>query len=234
MLTKLVVRNFKRFKYEEIELGNPVVFIGPNDSGKTSALQAIALWEIGVKRWMEKRKGSKTPESRPGVSINRKDLVSIPSRNAKHLWRNLTVRNVEKKPSGQITNNIRIDIIVKGFLENEWTCGMEFDYANEESFYCRPLRKNDDTSLRMPVPEEAAKVNIAYLPPMSGLASSEIKLDPGAINVKIGEGRTAEILRNLCYQITSSENKIRQNWVGFCKKINDLFGIILARIIHKK
>lgn len=45
MLTKLTIRNFKRFGEVEVELGSPVVFIGPNDSGKTTALQALALWE---------------------------------------------------------------------------------------------------------------------------------------------------------------------------------------------
>ena len=38
-------------------------------------------------------------------------------------------------------------------------------------------------------------------PPMSGLAATETRLDQGAINVRIGEGRTAEVLRNLCYQV---------------------------------
>jgi len=32
MLTKIVVRNFKRFRDVTIELGDPVVFIGPNNS----------------------------------------------------------------------------------------------------------------------------------------------------------------------------------------------------------
>ena len=54
MLTKLTVRNFKRFGELEIELGNPVAFIGPNNSGKTSAMQALALWDIGLKRWKRK------------------------------------------------------------------------------------------------------------------------------------------------------------------------------------
>ena len=80
MLTKLTIRNFKRFGEVEIELGNPVVFIGPNNSGKTSAMQALALWDIGLKRWNEKRSGKKsTPEKRPGVTVNRRDLVAIPS-----------------------------------------------------------------------------------------------------------------------------------------------------------
>jgi len=56
MLTKIKIRNFKPFDEVDIDLGNPVVFIGPNNSGKTSALQALALWEIGLKRWNEKRR----------------------------------------------------------------------------------------------------------------------------------------------------------------------------------
>ena len=70
VLTKLQIVNFKRFTKTEIELGNPVVFIGPNNSGKTTALQALALWNIGLQRWMEKR-GSTAPGKRPGVTINR-------------------------------------------------------------------------------------------------------------------------------------------------------------------
>ena len=53
MLTKLIVRNFKPFEDVEIEMADPVVFIGPNNSGKTSAMQALALWNIGLKRWIE-------------------------------------------------------------------------------------------------------------------------------------------------------------------------------------
>ena len=85
MLTRLTVRNFKRFERAEIDLGSPVVFIGPNNSGKTSALQALALWQIGLRRWNEKRSGKKAPEkrrvvtvNRPGVTVNRRDLVAIP------------------------------------------------------------------------------------------------------------------------------------------------------------
>ena len=39
---------------------------------------------------------------------------------------------------------------------------------------------------------------------MSGLTANETRLDPGAIQVRLGEGRTAEVLRNLCYQIAQN------------------------------
>lgn len=224
MLTKLTIRNFKRFGEEnvDIELGSPVVFIGPNNSGKTTAMQALALWDIGLRRWNEKRSGKTTPEKRPGVTVNRRDLVSIPVPDTRLLWNARHVRNVYKVDGRQRTDNIRMDVIVEG--ENNrigWTCGLEFDFANEESFYCRPLRLTDGKSPeRMSVPAGASDVRIAFLPPMSGLAATEDRLDPGSVDVRIGEGRTAEVLRNLCYRVYESERSI---WNNLVAHINVLF-----------
>jgi ABC-type transport system involved in cytochrome c biogenesis ATPase subunit len=233
MLTNLSIRNFKRFTDVTIELGSPVVLIGPNNSGKTTALQALALWDIGLRRWNEKRAGKKTPEKRPGVTINRRDLIAVPVPDANLLWRDLHVRDVRRANGEQETKNIRIDILVEGVDGGtEWKCGLEFDYANEESFFCRPLRTSEEsTAARMPVPPEAAKVRVAYLPPMSGLAANETRLDLGAINVRLGEGRTAEVLRNLCYQIlTEKEGEVQWKKVG--EEIHRLFGVKLDKPVY--
>ena len=226
MLTKLTVRNFKRFEEVEIELGNPVAFIGPNNSGKTSAMQALALWDIGLKRWNEKRSGRTAPEKRPGVTVNRRDLVSIPVPNARLLWRDLHVRNVLRSAKGLQTQNVRIDVIVEGVSSGQqWVCGLEFDYANEESFYCRPIRVGSgSTPERMPIPREAAEVQIAFLPPMSGMSATETRLDQGAVNVRVGEGRTAEVLRNLCYRIYEGSP---YDWQRLVSHVENLFGAIL-------
>jgi len=223
MLTKLTVQNFKKFGIVEIELGNPVVLVGPNNSGKTTALQALAFWDIGLKRWNEKRKGKTSPEKRPGVTINRKDLIAVPVPDAKLLWRDLSVRDVEKVGEKQQTKNIFIDVIVEGItVDKTWKCGLEFYYANEESFYCRPLRLSEESNPeRMPIPEQADNVQLAFLPPMSGLAANETRLDPGAINVRIGEGRTAEVLRNLCHTIHNSADG---RWEELSEHIMKLFG----------
>lgn len=236
MLTKLTFRNFKRFGAEvEIELGNPVVFIGPNNSGKTSAMQALALWDIGLKRWNEKRSGRSAPEKRPGVTVNRRDLVSIPIPSARLLWHGRSVRDVQKIDGRQQTKNIRIDIVVEGVTQNGvWTCGLEFDFANEESFFCRPLRIGEGaTPGRMEVPPEAGAVQIAFLPAMSGLAATETLLDRGAVNVRIGEGRTAEVLRNLCFRIHQEQP---EDWKKLVEQIEDLFGAKLnpARYIKER
>jgi len=69
MLTKLTIRNFKLFSEVAIDLADRVVFVGPNNSGKTSALQALALWNAGVRRWVEKRGEGNVPKERAGVTI---------------------------------------------------------------------------------------------------------------------------------------------------------------------
>lgn len=228
MLTNIHIKNFKRFSDVSFELGSRVVLIGPNNSGKTTALQALALWDIGLRRWLEKRGGKSPSEKRIGVPINRNDLVSMPVPDANLLWRDLHVRNVSRDNGKQRTQNIRIDITVEGVTEgHSWSCGIEFDYANEESFYCRPLRLSDDAQTsRMKIPDAASEMRVAFLPPMSGLAAVEPKWEPGRINVLLGEGQTAQVLRNLCYQIYDQPEP-RTKWEDLVKAIFSLFGVKL-------
>jgi ABC-type arginine transport system ATPase subunit len=226
MLTRLIIRNFKLFGEVDIQLGERVVFIGPNNSGKTSALQALALWDYGVKRWLEKRGGGVVPERRPGVTLNRRDLIAVPVPSANLLWRDLHVREGERIGDKTRTRNVRVEISVEGIHEDKpWKCGLEFDYANEESLYCRPLKQSPTE--RMQVPEHLSRLRLAYLPPMSGLAPREDRLEMGAINVRLGEGRTAEVLRNLCWQVLQSEDG-EQKWKRIVERVEQLFGARLG------
>jgi ABC-type transport system involved in cytochrome c biogenesis ATPase subunit len=228
MLTRLRIKNFKRFPDADIELGQAVVFIGQNNSGKTTALQALALWDVGLRKWNEEYKGKTVPAKRPGVTINRRDLVAIPVPGANLLWRNLHVRDVKKQNGDQQTQNVRIDIVVDGIKDGKvWSCGLEFDYANDESFYCRPLRLNNEKDLqRMAVPPEAAETLIAFLPPMSGLTDREFLKQPGEIGFLIGQGETAQVLRNLCYQLFNQSGN-QSAWLEVCSHIRSLFGVQL-------
>ncbi|HTR97406.1 MAG TPA: AAA family ATPase [Candidatus Acidoferrales bacterium] len=223
MLTKLTVRNFKLFRQVEIELGQRVVFIGPNNAGKTSALQALALWNAGVLRWVEKRGEGNVPRERAGVTLNRRDLITLPVPSANLLWRDLHVREGYKEDGKQKTRNILIQVDVDGVDQAKaWSSRLEFDYANEESFYCRSRVGPDGN--RFEVPSAAAGVRLAYLPPMSGLASTETRLDEGAIGVRIGEGRTAEVLRNLCWLTLERDDVV---WKRIVKRMHKLFGVTL-------
>lgn len=233
MLTRLQVRNFKRFDDLDVELGKSVVFIGPNNSGKTTALQALSLWDIGIRQWNAKRGGKASPEKRPGVNINRRDVISIPAPAINLFWRGLHVREGLKGEQKQTkTVNIRIDIIIEGVTEERaWTCGLEFDYLNEESLTCRPLRLPGFGKVAVKeakfsqIPDEAAAIKVAYLPPMSGLADREFLKQPGEVDFLVGQGRTAEVLRNLCYRVYSDED--RSKWQALTERIHGFFGVQL-------
>jgi predicted ATPase len=220
MITKFTISNFKRLARAEIDLGNSVVFIGPNNSGKTSALQALALWNIGWRRWVEKRDNSSASE-RKGVVINRKDLSAVPVPNAKLLWRNLDFQHSQRVDGKQRTEKTYITLTAEGVhLDKPWICSLDFYYANEESFYCRLAEPQDGR-----VPDGTRRHNVVYLPPMSGLAEREYRKELGEIAVLIGEGRTAEVLRNLCWQLHSLEDK--EPWQELTRRIEQMFLIQL-------
>ncbi len=229
MLTRLAIRNFKLFDDVDIELGDRVVLVGPNNSGKTTALQALALWSIGVRRWTEKRGDGNVPSTRSGVTINRRDLIALPVPTANLLWRDLHVREGVRENAKPKTKNVLIDIEVDGIDEGRvWHTAIEFDYANEESFYCRS--KPGDDGKRLDVPPAAAQVRLAYLPPMSGLVANETRLDEGAIAVRLGEGRTAEVLRNLCWQ--ARQRNDGEPWKRIVDQMRKLFGVELDEPVY--
>lgn len=122
----MTVRNFKRFDEAVIQLGAPVVFVGPNNSGKTTALQALALWELGLRTWLEKRAKGSMAKQRVGVVLNRRDLVQLPVPTAALLWRD---QHLRQAPNGgaKATQNVLLQVTVDGVSDGvAWTCPLEF------------------------------------------------------------------------------------------------------------
>jgi len=86
------IQNFKHFgEKQRIDLDRPAVLIGPNNCGKTTAIQAIALWSQAVKTWFE-AKGKSTPKERTATSLNRLNIVSVPVLRTRYFWHNTAVR----------------------------------------------------------------------------------------------------------------------------------------------
>ncbi|MBN8507476.1 MAG: AAA family ATPase [Burkholderiales bacterium] len=225
MLTRIRIRNFKRLEKVDIELGSTVVFVGPNNSGKTTALQAIALWWFGLSNWVSKKGATSRARERTGATMNRRDLLALPVPSANLLWRDLHVRDTKRIEGKQQTTNVLIEITVEGLLNSEpWSSTLEFDYANPESLYCRPAGDLDDEARGL-LARVSRAVRVAYLPPMSGLAPREFKAERGQINVLIGEGQTAQVLRNLCWSVFDGPDK--SVWTAVVDEIRILFGVVL-------
>jgi hypothetical protein len=114
--------------------------------------------------------------------------------------------------------------LIEGIDSNEWAFALNFYYVNEESLQCR-IDSRETGSLKFVAFSQIVKeIKIAFLPPMSGLAAVEPKWEPGRINVLLGEGQTAQVLRNLCYKIYE---ETPENWAKLKKEIQELFRVEL-------
>ena len=113
MLSRLRVKNFKTLEDIDIELGQSVVFIGPNNAGKTSALQALTLWTSGLAAWNARRSEGKA-KKRTGVTLNRLSLVNLPVFDARELWNKRRVQSVAKANGKSEQNPVLIEITIDG------------------------------------------------------------------------------------------------------------------------
>jgi len=221
MITRFTIKNFKGLDELELDLTSRVALVGPNNSGKTTFLQAITLWDIGLRKWVQQKKGSKT-KTRTAVTINRNDILTAPVPSAIHLWRDLHVRTLQTTPEGKkTTQNIRFELCAEGCTNgNIWQLGLEFDYANPESMYCRLI----DACTTSPFPDTVLQEKIGFLPPMAGLSPFEDRLIKDVMFRKIGEGKTAEVLRNLLWLLYTEKPTA---WEQLCQDIQILFAVEL-------
>jgi predicted ATPase len=229
MITNVKIENFKKLESISFPLTSSVVIIGPNNSGKSTIFQALCLWEIGVRNFIAAKAEGKLNKNK-NVTINRKDLVNSPVEDANFLW---TKRKSYNKESGktprQVVLSIELEIEDNGKV---WKCCAEFYYYNAESFSCRVTQGLDEITALY---ENENGIHFGFLQPMSGISSSEDKLTQGSIDRKLGEGKTAEVLRNICYEIlypeTVAKNNVNAgvNWNRLCDVIKLMFGAKLEK-----
>lgn len=214
MITKIVIENFKKFTHAEIELGTaPVLFVGQNNGGKTTALQAMSLWSFLIIRWQAEKAGSVATQ-RTGLPIARNTVTAAPVNNIRMLWHQGDVQDKKSK-------KINIRIIAYGKNDRGiWEYGMEATFANNELLYAKPL------DVHKPVPDEAR--GIFHLPPISGVQTAELKRDEAAQRQAIGEGRPGEVLRNLLFEVYRDKKK----WIELKEGARTLFQVELQDISY--
>ena len=216
-VTYISIQNFKIFENNiKIELTNPTVLVGPNNSGKTSVLQAFALWSLGIKAW-KIQKGNSKGRIRYGIPINRLNLYQLPVQNARFLWNKCEVRKGSTEPI-VVTISLGLDIDNKVY-----DCPIEFTQNNSELIYCKPtgiLIENSE------VLEAASTLQVNLLYSMSGIAIEEEQRQAERVNYLMGQGMTSEVLRNLCYTI-SSENP--EDWKRITDWMDKLFNMKILK-----
>lgn len=221
MISRVTVRNFKRFETETFDLADSMVLSGPNNAGKTTLLQAITTWKFGLDRWREKQAEGKALQ-RSGVPISRADFTPVPLREMNLLWEGRQVTG----PKGMSGARRPIEIVVEG---DGWKCGLEFYYNNREQMYARPINAKSLSSddIRNFPPKEAREIEIVLVPPLSGIERDEPRRDRGMQDLLVGQGRPGDILRNLLLEV--SERNDENEWKGFTSLFKELLEIELLK-----
>ncbi len=216
MITRVTVKHFKRFEEEQFELDNCLVLAGPNNMGKSTLLQAIMTWKLGLDRWMQHRAGGSATK-RTGVPVARQEFTAIPLREMNLMWSGRVV-----SAGARGTASRRIEIVLRGRDGGEeWEYGLEFEYANPEMIYVRPLGAKEKGVAE--IPDTAAALQIVHVPALAGVERDEKRHDLGYQNHLIGQGRAGEILRNLLLEIAEHPGK----WAELAEHVKELFGIEL-------
>uniref|UniRef100_A0A7C3IGC2 AAA family ATPase n=1 Tax=Gracilinema caldarium TaxID=215591 RepID=A0A7C3IGC2_9SPIR len=212
----LEIENFKSIgEKQRIDLDHPSVLIGPNNCGKTSVIQALALWSLAVKTWYKEIMASKKAKKRGSIPLNRLDIVAVPVQKTRFFWRDAKVR----------TGNEPIPITITAGIEyegNVMPLSLRFRNDGDDIVYCSP---EEDIIKNVGLLEYAASLDINILYCMSGLETDEAIVKPNRIDYYLGKGQTAQVLRNLCLMVYQNTP---EDWVEIQKLINRLFHVTLG------
>lgn len=208
MIENLTFHRFKQFTDHHFDLHpNGVTLIGGgNNSGKTTLLHGLAVWEFCRTAISEERGSDAFLADWSGLGLGLGDdefsPINVPS--LKHLWSNLKTQK-DGEPDGY-TLKIRAEWTESGeprYLE------FSLSLANDRLFL-KATASNLHHGDRIP--------RVAYLPPFAGITDREMRITGAIRRRRMGEGLAGAVLRNLLLEMwEENENKRRRLREGKAK-----------------
>jgi len=177
---------------------------GGNNSGKSSILQAIAIWEF-CRTIIQAEKGrvyftSGYMHQGLGIGYDEFSPINVPT--LKHLWTNLS-------PQSSYTQKIKCS-----WIKDDHPKELEFglSLANDRLFI-----KTTASNLAAddPLPK------IAYLPPVAGISDHESPVTLAIRRRRIGEGLAGAVLRNILLDLQTKNVEKRSELKQGKIKISD-------------
>ncbi len=194
MITRLTLRNFKSVSEQVYDFTQFDLLVGRNNSGKSTVLQALAIWQSCVDEFhRSKRSGSK------GIQVVLPNFTALPVPEFNLLWKDRTDRRWPQINGTKKQEYILIGIDVEwGHTGEPRSFGVELRYHSSQTIYAIPeggWEKFRECEERGDLPK------IAYVPPFSGLEPTEKWLDEAPIRQQVGKGQPGSVLRNLLLRV---------------------------------
>ena len=213
MINKIHVRGFKKFADQEFEIPGHLVIAGANNSGKTSLLQAVAVWTEIALRWSWNNPDPARDDAGEylATNITVDSFGAIPLADFDHLW-------TDQKTERPLVVQLETD---------RWNIGFECLRKEKELVAVRPVRDVREETLEVLKKARDASAGKSerswkpvYIPPISGVEVQEELLGrEAAILAHLARGNAGKVLRNLLWWT-------RQNghWDDLNEVIKDFFG----------
>jgi len=201
MITKLTLRNFKSVGEEVYRFTQFDLLVGRNNSGKSTVLQALAIWQFCVDEFhRSKRSGSK------GIQVVLPNFTALPVPEFNLLWKDRTDRHwpVVNGSKKQEYILIGIDVEWRQASGEMASFGVELRYHSSQTIYAIPSGGWE----KFRACERSGEFpKIAYVPPFSGLEPTEKWLDEAPIRQQVGKGQPGSVLRNLLLRVCPPDSR---------------------------
>lgn len=196
MITRLTLSNFKSVGKQVYDFTRFDLIVGRNNSGKSTVLQALAIWQFCVDEFhLTRRSGSK------GIQVVLPNFTALPVPEFNLLWKDRTDRQwpmVDGKRGKQEYILIEILLEWSGKEGKRHTFGVQLRYHSAQTIYAIP---KEGWAKFVELDQAGILPRIAYVPPFSGLEPVEKWLDRGNIREQVGKAQPGSVLRNLLLQV---------------------------------
>ena len=177
MIRKVIIKGFKRFAEVTFELPGQLVIAGPNNTGKTTLLQAIAACDLAFRAWKQLNNFQRHGGGYQYAPIARQAFSAVPLRQFDLLWNE---RNTAQP----------IEISLE--FTNSAPLIMEIFHDTTEQIKVHPK------STVAPQTARSFSLSTVFIPPMTGLAREEpLYARDETIDSLLAQARPGEVLRNL-------------------------------------
>ncbi|ACF44978.1 ATP-dependent nuclease [Pelodictyon phaeoclathratiforme] len=201
MITRLTLQNFKNVGEQTYDFTRFDLLVGRNNSGKSTVLQALAIWQYCVDEFHRSaRRGSK------GIQVVLPNFTALPVPEFNLLWKDRTDRRYPLVEGKKKQEFILIKIMVNWQVTPEQTemFGIDLRYHSPQTIYAIP--EGGWTKFRE-LEQHDVLPRIAYVPPFSGLEPTEKWLDIAPIRQQVGKGQPGSVLRNLLLRVCPPPEK---------------------------
>ena len=224
MIERIQLKFFKQFKDQSFDLKDSIVLAGPNNTGKTTLLQAIATWHFAFREWQKKR-GMPTAKKQRAVLVTRKEFLSVPVQRFNLLWTDASTSLRKDEGGGRGAATPRVMLITLDGRDSDgttWTHGMEFRYASSESVHAKPA---DSNTISADVLKIVDAIKVVYVPSFSGIETEEKVHTPEYQDWLVGQGKPGDIIRNLLAETSRIDSK----WKNLQRDVETMFGYRLLK-----